>query len=109
MNFNEYQIHARRTANVEASFEDQLANYAMGASGESGEMLDAVKKRLYQGHSLDDYRLAKEIGDTMWYLANIANLIGFDLEMVAKMNIEKLKKRYPNGFNKEDSINRMDV
>ena len=108
MKVNEYQELALRTLNPELDKKDVLINGVMGLCGESGEVIDLVKKHLAQGHDLDKEKLAKELGDIAWYLAETAWAIGYDLEDVFKMNIEKLKKRYPEGFSCEKSIHRED-
>jgi len=63
-----------------------------------------VKKHLAQGHPLDKEKLAKELGDIAWYLAETAHSIGYSLEDILQMNIDKLKARYPEGFDSERSI-----
>jgi NTP pyrophosphatase (non-canonical NTP hydrolase) len=73
---------------------------------EAGEVGDILKKHIYHGHELDMDELKKEIGDVMWYMANLCNVLEIELDEIAIMNIEKLKKRYPNGFKVEDSVNR---
>ena len=78
----------------------------MGLCGESGEAIDIVKKWLAQGHELDRDKLAKELGDIAWYLAETAYALDLPLEDILRGNIEKLKKRYPEGFSSEKSINR---
>jgi NTP pyrophosphatase (non-canonical NTP hydrolase) len=78
----------------------------MGLNGEAGECIDILKKALFQGHDLDKERLAGELGDVAWYLAVSADAIGYDLETIFKKNIEKLNKRYPNGFDAEKSVHR---
>lgn len=79
-----------------------------GLCGESGECNDLVKKSLFQGHILDTEELARELGDVAWYLAITANAIGYSLETIFWMNIDKLKLRYPEGFDPEMSIHRKD-
>lgn len=106
MNINEYQKLAMTTLNPELDKKDVLINGVMGLCGESGEAIDIVKKYLAQGHELDKEHLAKELGDIAWYLAETATAIGFNLEDIFQMNIDKLKKRYPQGFNVDNSINR---
>ena len=103
---NEYQKLAMTTLNPELDKKDVLINGVMGLCGESGEAIDIVKKYLAQGHELDTEHLAKELGDIAWYLAETATAIGYDLEDVFQMNIDKLKKRYPQGFNVNNSISR---
>ena len=106
MTINEYQQLALRTLNPMLSERDVLINGVMGLCGESGEAIDLVKKHLAQGHPLDKDRLAHELGDIAWYLAETADAIGYDLETILKLNIEKLKMRYPEGFETSRSIHR---
>lgn len=106
MNVNEYQKLAMTTLNPALSEKDVLINGVMGLCGEAGECIDLVKKHLAQGHELDKERLAKELGDVAWYLAETATAIGYPLETVFQMNIDKLKKRYPEGFEAQKSIHR---
>ncbi|MBQ8175837.1 MAG: nucleoside triphosphate pyrophosphohydrolase family protein [Oscillospiraceae bacterium] len=108
MTINEYQKLAMVTLNPELDKKDVLINGVMGLCGESGETIDIVKKHLAQGHELDKEKLAKELGDVAWYLAETATAIGYDLEDIFQMNIDKLKKRYPEGFSVEKSVNRDD-
>lgn len=108
MTVNEYQKLAMTTLNPALSKKDVLINGVMGLCGESGEAIDIVKKHLAQGHELDREKLAKELGDIAWYLAETATALDLDLEDVFAANIEKLKKRYPEGFNTQRSIHRED-
>lgn len=110
MTGNEYQVAAMRTASTYKDRLDMLVNGAMGLSGESGEVIDIIKKVLFQGHTLDSEHshLIEELGDVAWYLALAATAIGYDLDTIFEMNIEKLKKRYPDGFSKEKSIHRQE-
>lgn len=102
---NEYQKKALRTAS-ESDPVRLLINGALGLSGESGEVADHVKKHMFQGHELMKEHIAKELGDICWYVAISAHAIGYDLDTIMQMNIEKLMKRYPDGFESERSINR---
>lgn len=106
MTINDYQKLAMTTLNPALSKKDVLINGVMGLCGESGEAIDIVKKWLAQGHELDKERLAKELGDICWYLAETATALDLSLEDIMAANIEKLKKRYPEGFNAERSIHR---
>ena len=106
MTINEYQKLAMKTLNPELSQKDVLINGVMGLCGESGEAIDIVKKWLAQGHGLDREKLAKELGDVAWYLAETAWALEIPLEDILQANIEKLKKRYPEGFSSERSQNR---
>lgn len=88
---------------------DRLINGLMGLNGEAGEAIDILKKHLFQGHDLDRGHLAKELGDVAWYLAVSADAIGYSLEDIFKMNNDKLRARYPDGFEAERSVNRSDT
>ena len=103
---NEYQQKAMQTLNPALSKRDVLLNGVMGLCGESGEVIDLVKKHLHQGHELDRVSLAKELGDVAWYLAETAYALDLSLEEILRGNLDKLKKRYPQGFDSDKSINR---
>jgi len=106
MEANEYQRLALTTLNPALAGKDILINGVMGLCGESGEAIDLVKKHLAQGHPLDRERLAKELGDVAWYLAETAYAIGYSLSDVLQMNLDKLRSRYPEGFDQEKSLHR---
>ena len=106
MKINEYQELAMRTLNPDLNKKDVLINAVMGLCGESGEAIDLVKKHLAQGHEFDKEIFAKELGDIAWYLAEAAYAIDMPLEAILEGNIEKLRKRFPEGFDSEKSINR---
>ncbi|MCL4349846.1 MAG: nucleoside triphosphate pyrophosphohydrolase family protein [Candidatus Thermoplasmatota archaeon] len=84
----------------------KLMNWSMGLAGESGEVVDILKKILFHGHPIEKEKLLKELGDILWYLDAIASSLGSSLNEIAELNVEKLKKRYPDGFSEEKSINR---
>ena len=106
MEANEYQRMAMLTLNRNLSKKEMLVNSTMGLCGESGEAIDIVKKHLFQGHELDKEHLVKELGDIAWYLAEACFALDINLSDVFVKNIEKLKRRYPNGFLVEDSTKR---
>lgn len=106
MTINEYQKQAMTTLNPALDRKDVLINGVMGLCGESGEAIDIVKKWLAQGHELDREKLAKELGDIAWYLAETAWALDVPLEEILQANIDKLKKRYPEGFDSNRSIHR---
>ena len=108
MTANDYQRMAMRTSGV---YDDDLAmirNAVYGLNGEAGEIIDLLKKHEFQGHDLPDERLVEELGDVLWYCALLAGALGVELEDVMCSNIEKLKARYPDGFDKNRSINRVE-
>ena len=106
MNANEYQKLAMTTLNPTLDKKDVLINSVMGLCGEAGEAIDIVKKWLAHGHELDREHLAKELGDIAWYLAEAATALDLQLDDILQANIEKLKKRYPQGFETGRSVQR---
>lgn len=110
MNFNDYQQLAERTANLDPKTQqrERFINFAFGLAGETGEVIDCLKKILFHGHDLElnQDKLKIELGDCLWYIATLATTAGLSLDDVASSNIEKLKARYPDGFSEERSINR---
>ena len=107
MTGNEYQCLALRTVSSSQPC-DHILNGVTGLNGEAGECIDIVKKHLFQGHPLDTDKLVDELGDVLWYVAITADGIGVPLEDIMQHNIDKLRKRYPDGFNAERSIHRED-
>lgn len=93
MTINEYQKAAYRTANQSLTDSQQLQNGLMGLNGESGECIDILKKHLFQGHDLDKYHIAKELGDVAWYLSEYLcsslRKIGLWMEEVPIMYMKK--------------------
>lgn len=106
LTINGYQDEALRTINWSLSMDEQLQNGLMGLNGEAGECIDILKKHMFQEHDLDHEHLAKELGDVAWYLAVSAHALGYSLETIFRLNIEKLRKRYPIEFDVERSVNR---
>lgn len=109
MEMDEYQRLASTTANMDLDPEIMLASYALGLTGEAGEVADLVKKHVAHGHDLDNDKYFKELGDVLWYVAQAARVRGISLSDVAEANIEKLRKRYPEGFSTEASKARVDT
>jgi NTP pyrophosphatase (non-canonical NTP hydrolase) len=108
LNANEYQIGTVRTMTKDIPFEDVILNCSMGLVGEGSEVMEKVKKHIFQGHNFDRENSAEELGDALYYLARFAYEIGYTLEEIMVINQNKLKKRFPNGFTVEDSIKRVD-
>lgn len=106
LSFLKYQMQSARTMNTALEMKDQLNNYVFGLVGEVGEVVDLLKKFFYHGHEVDSERLKSELGDILWYVAAIATLFELDLQDIALCNVEKLSRRYPNGFDSQASINR---
>lgn len=83
-----------------------IINGLFGLSGEVGELTDMVKKWIFHEKELDEDHAKKELGDVMWYIAMICESFGWSLDEIMQMNIDKLKKRYPDGFDTERANNR---
>ena len=84
----------------------EVINACLGLAGEVGELNDMIKKAIYHGHDLNTSDLFKELGDIMWYVAMMADAFGVSMDLICEININKLKKRYPEGFSEQASINR---
>ena len=106
MKFNEYQLLAQRTSNRELTNRDHIINGALGLCGESGEVADLIKKGFMQGHAINRAKIAEEIGDVLWYCAELSAWLDIGLDEIAESNIDKLRRRYPVKFEAERSINR---
>jgi len=114
MNLNEYQNLSKRTMPVIEDVTDEAevgtvrVNYALGVAGEAGEVADLVKKEAFHGHETNLDEIRKELGDVMHYVSGLATLYGLKLEDVAQGNIDKLRKRYPDGFSEKASRERVE-
>lgn len=107
MELNAYQTLAQRTSNTNL-LSDKIECGILGLCGESGECADLYKKYLYQGHEFDREAMVSELGDVLWYVAELAAGLGITLEEVAAGNIAKLQNRYPDGFDTRRSVERED-
>ena len=106
MTGKEYQEFAARTINTDLTLIGQRNHALYGLAAETGEILSLYQKEL-QGHGMPSREhLIKETGDAMWMIAELLTSQGIDLDEVMETNIEKLKKRYPEGFTTERSIHR---
>jgi NTP pyrophosphatase (non-canonical NTP hydrolase) len=106
MKMNQYQDLTARTAPHFDDVVEEITAWTMGIAGEAGEVADIVKKAVWHKHPWNHQKLAYELGDLLFYIARLSNVIGYSLDEVAVMNQQKLYSRYPNGFNSQDSINR---
>ena len=108
MTLNDYQRDAARTLVTPTAEGYPLAAAvaSMGLSGEAGEVTELLKKHLGHGHALDKERLGKELGDVLWYVSALATLHGLTLPRIAADNLDKLRRRYPEGFSESRSRER---
>ncbi|MFK7807514.1 MAG: nucleoside triphosphate pyrophosphohydrolase family protein [Saprospiraceae bacterium] len=106
MNANDYQKLASRTLIAKPDFDItdkkvMLSWWALGLSGEAGEVADLIKKGIYHQQGIDELKLKKELGDVLWYIAALCTEMGFTMEEVMQQNVEKLKARFPDGYSPE--------
>lgn len=102
MNLKEYQELCKKTAAKYDNPEKEIMTWGLGISGEAGDVGGCIKKTFSHG---DDQKagIKENLGDTMWYVAMICNFFGWNLEEVLDENINKLRKRYPQGFTEKDA------
>ncbi|MEA3429987.1 MAG: nucleoside triphosphate pyrophosphohydrolase family protein [Nanoarchaeota archaeon] len=98
----EYQKLCKLSAKSFKTPEKEIFTWGLGIAGEAGDVASCIKKTFV--HDNDKREGIKEnIGDTLWYAAMICNYFGWELEDIMKANLEKLKKRYPEGFTIKDA------
>lgn len=105
MTGNEYQKLAERTMDTNTPARVQELHALHGMVGEIGEIHSLYQKQI-QGHDFNDEHAKKEVGDLLWFIAEYCTVNNWELEDIMQMNIEKLRKRYPNGFDTERSLRR---
>lgn len=106
MRGNDYQKLAMRTCSISKDdYGSMMAHAVFGMCAEAGEVAGIFQKQ-YQGHEFDPIHLKKELGDVLWMVAEACTAAGFSLEDVMQANIDKLSRRYPDGFDTEHSLHR---
>lgn len=108
MTFDEYQEEARRTQNKSLPLFAMREHALYGLASEVGEVL-GMHQKVHQGHPLDDTALRLEVGDCLWFLAELCDCYGWDMGEIATANIQKLRVRYRDKFTPEESRARVDV
>ena len=103
-----FQREARRSLRDDLPYEATCSNMCMGLAGEIGEVIDIMKKHIYQGKELDITDVIEEVGDVLWYIANFCNINNITMDECMESNIKKLRKRFPNGFTTKDANERKD-
>src|SRR5436305_6020221 len=102
MDLDSYQKEALNTDRVPASggSDDVLSLIVpmLGLAGETGQLLSEYKKHLRDGeaHRLFEERVTEELGDLLWYIANVASKFGLTLNEIAASNLAKVKARWMN-------------
>lgn len=106
MEIKEYQQQSIRTcANLDSTLLDNI-HMVLGMQTESAELSDVFKKNLAYNKDIDWINIKEELGDLMWYIANMCNINGWDLRDILDTNINKLQSRYPDKFTTDKAINR---
>jgi NTP pyrophosphatase (non-canonical NTP hydrolase) len=110
MNSSEYLLMSARTESPKMydNVNINTLHGVIGLTGEAGELIDCIKKAMFYGHELDKVNIKEELGDCLWYIAQILRSEGWSFDEVMKENIDKLIIRYPEQFTIEDSIERKD-
>lgn len=75
----------------------RLVHMVMGLSGETGELVDSIKKHLMYGKDIDIANIKEECGDILWYMANLLDSVNSSFEEVMELNCQKLSRRFPEG------------
>lgn len=96
--FKSFQESVNRTASPNLEQKDKVLNAILGISGESGEIVELIKKHYYHNIPLDLNKLQKELGDLMFYIQWLHNIYNMSLPITMLLNKTKLETRYPNGF-----------
>lgn len=105
--FDEYQCEARRTQNPDLPQWAMREHALFGLTSEVGEVM-GLHQKVHQGHPLDETELRLEVGDCLWFLAELCDVYGWHLSDIAGANIEKLRNRYRDRFTVEESVNRVE-
>ena len=111
MNFDEYQKQATKTAQFKGRTREYAIMYScMGLAGETGEVIEKVKKVMRNNYGKmsaeERYQIKMEIGDVLWYLSQVARFSGVSLEDAAKANVKKLADRRKRGVISSEGDNR---
>jgi len=110
MHPNEYQKEACRTFKDHKELttkQAELLDWALGLAGEAGEVCELLKHHIFHEEQLDKMKLAKELGDVLWYISAIAKTNRINMDTILALNISKLRHRYNNKtFNTTDSASR---
>ncbi len=85
---------------------EMILHGIIGSATEAGEQLEALYSTALNGQDFDEINIKEETGDQFWYNAVVAKACGFTFEGAQRVNIEKLRARYPNKFNEYDATNR---
>ncbi len=97
-----YQEFCKTTSKGFDNPEKEIMTWGLGISGEAGDVAGCIKKTYSHGND-QKQGIKENLGDTMWYIAMICNFFGWNLEDIFNENMDKLQKRYPQGFTEKDA------
>lgn len=97
MELKEYQKFCKMTAKKFDSKEKEILTWGLGIAGEAGDVAGCIKKTFSHDNNQKS-GIRENLGDVMWYIAMICEFFGWNLEDIMKENIEKLRRRHPEGF-----------
>ena len=103
MNLKEYQELCKLTAKKFDNQESELSSWGLGVAGEAGDIASCIKKLLFHKNEAIKDGIKENVGDVIWYVAMICNVLGWNLDEILEENIKKLKERYPQGFTEKDA------
>lgn len=108
MDINSYQTQANRTLIDAPDFDitpEQVMQVwnATGLAGEAGEVSELIKKGIFHQQGIDTQKMKKELGDVLWYVAALCKNFDIPMEEVMQHNIDKLKARFPEGWDPKRS------
>lgn len=106
MDFKEYQELCKLTAKKFDSKKEEILTWGLGIAGEAGDVASCIKKTFAHDNDVK-HGIRENIGDSLWYTAMICNFFDWSLEEILQENVDKLKKRFPQGFSVEDAKRRM--
>lgn len=109
MDFTEFQSRSYKNIQPHSSTKDELLNWCVGLCEEVGETMNVVKHHFWPGENINEEKIAKELGDVLWYVSAIASNLNLNLGIIARLNIEKLEHRYQQEFSKESSDKRHEL
>lgn len=101
MTLKEYQTFAARGILPATLEREPIIGFALGLAGESGEVADDIKKKYFHGREIDPNHTIEELGDVMWYVANLATQLNTTLDKIIELNVDKLSTRYPKMYGNE--------
>lgn len=97
-----YQSLCQATAKKFENREKEILTWGLGIAGEAGDVASCIKK-IFAHDNDQKAGIRENIGDTLWYAAMICNFFGWDMQQILDENMEKLRKRFPNGFTIENA------